>query len=289
MARPSLDLTRKIKDILAHTEPLPPESRSPILHHDQTSAAIMSSLAYVERSFGFRETYPAVAGRHLTRLYGMALISLIENFERFLKELAAECIDVLAPAVADDRFGVFERIQAATVAAHFGADTLGKALCESSTWLDCEEINKRFRRLLSDPFQTGDFYLFPRSKQAPVAECWRYEPMAIIWQLRNTAVHNVGAITQSDSVKLRLLAREAVTAPRLLAPERNDLRYLKRFLDDTANSCNRRVGIRLAELLTLLCAQAPALIDPQPTADRLAANFQLPLAVAGSAGVVSDI
>jgi hypothetical protein len=84
--------------------------------------------------------------RHLRRLYGMALVSLVESFERFLKEVAAECVDCLAPFVVDDRFNVFA-IQGSGLASHFGTGTLGKSLCESSTWLDCEEISKRFRKL----------------------------------------------------------------------------------------------------------------------------------------------
>ena len=163
----------------------------------------------------------------------MALISLVENFERLLKELASECVDCLADFIVDDRFNAF-KIQGSGLASHFGTGTLGKSLCESSTWLDCEEINDRFRKLLSDPFQTGGnyFYLFPKQNQQPAAEVWRYEPMSVVWQLRHSAVHNVGVITQSDGVKLRLLAREAVHAPRLLAPTRDDIRYLKRFLDE---------------------------------------------------------
>src|SRR5262249_15338453 len=70
-------------------------------------------------------------------MYGMALVNFVENFERFLKELAAECVDCLAPFVAEDRFNVFE-IQATALASHFATDTIGKSLCESATWLDCE-------------------------------------------------------------------------------------------------------------------------------------------------------
>src|SRR5207245_3221 len=99
------------------------------------------------------------------------------------------------------------------------------SLCESSVWLDCEEINKRFRRLLSDPFQVGgpSFDLFPKQNQQPEAEQWRFEPLNVVWQIRHSAVHNVGIITQSDGVKLRLLVKEAVSAPRILAPTRSDL------------------------------------------------------------------
>ncbi len=113
--------------------------------------------------------------------------------------------------------------------------------------------------------------------------------MNLIWQIRHTAVHNVGVITQSDAVRLRQWAKEPVTAPRLLTPTRADLNYLKRFLDETAADCNQRIGDRLAELLTLLLPTAPIPTPPQELADRVAAIFQLPLQVAGMIGVVPVI
>src|SRR5207244_10394408 len=110
------------------------------------------------------------------------------------------CIHWLAPFVLDARFNVF-KIQGSALTAHYGTDTLGRSLCESATWLDCEEINDRFRKLLADPFQKdGRFYLFPRQGQQPAAECWRFETMSLVWQLRHTVVHNVGVITQSDAI-----------------------------------------------------------------------------------------
>ena len=147
-------LTRKIKDILRHVQPLPDEAKAPSLHYQRTVSDIWGSLAYVERLIAERDRYQSVVDRHLGRLYGMALVNLVETFERFLKEAAAECVDYLAEFVIDDRFNVFS-IQGSTLASHFGAGTLGKSLCESTTWLDCEDINRRFRKLLSDPFQVG--------------------------------------------------------------------------------------------------------------------------------------
>lgn len=280
-------LTQKIKDILRHSQPLPDEARAPILHYRRAVADIWSALGYVERLIPERARYQSVVDRHLSRLYTMALVSLVEALERFFKEVAAECVDALADLVLDDRFSVFV-IRGAALASHFGAGTLGKSLCEPSTWLDCEDINQRFRRLLGAPFQEGgpSFELFPKPNQQPESERWRFEPMSIIWQLRHTAVHNVGVITQSDAVKLRLLAREPVTAPRLLAPTRADLTSLKQFLDDTAATCNQRIGERLAELLTVFHAAAPSLFTPQARADQITAVFRLPLTVAGAAGVV---
>ena len=211
-------LTRKIKDILRHSQPLPDEAKAPILHYGRTVADIWGSLKYVERLIAEKERYKSVVDRHRGRLFGMALVNLVQTLERFFKETAAACVDCLADVVVDDRFNVFA-IQGVTLASHFGAGTLGKSLCESSTWLDCEDINKRFRKLLSNPFQEAGqtFTLFPKQNQQPINQCWRFEPMNIIWQVRHTSVHNVGVITQSDGVKLRLLAREPVTVPRMLS------------------------------------------------------------------------
>jgi hypothetical protein len=128
--------------------------------------------------------------------------------------------------------------------------------------------------------------LFPQRGQQPAEECWRYDTLSLVWQIRHTAVHNVGVITQSDAVKLRLWTREPVSAPNLLAPTRSDLNYLKRFLDETAEMCNQRIGDQLAQLLAFLHAQAPALFVPQEMADRVAAIFRRPLQVAGATGVV---
>jgi hypothetical protein len=285
MPRPPIDLARKMKEILHHVQPLPDEAKAPILHYGRTGTDMWASLAYIEDALGGGNRYQAVVDRHLGRLYGMALVNLVETFERFLKEVAAECVDCLAAFVVDDRFNVF-KIQGSGLAAHFRTGTLGKSLCETGTWLDCKEINDRFRDLLSDPFQPGNFYLFPQRGQKPETEHWRYQSMSLLWQIRHTAVHNVGVITQSDAVKLGLWAKEQVSAPNVLAPTRSDLNYLKRFLDETAELCNQRIGDRLAELLTMLHTQSPFLFTPQEIADRVAAIFRRPLQVAGATGVV---
>jgi hypothetical protein len=100
----------------------------------------------------------------------------------------------------------------------------------------------RFRKLLSDPFQKdGRIQLFPRQNQDPASERWRLETLSIVWQLRHTVAHNVGVITQSDAIKLRLLVRAPVPSMQILAPTRDDIHFLKRFLDETAEMSNRRM------------------------------------------------
>jgi len=285
MATSPQEHARRIKAVLQSVQPLSDAARSPILHYAQTSTDLWGTLEYVLRLSGERRRSEAVLQRHLGRLYGMALVNLIEAFERFLKEVAAECIDRLAPLVADDRFNEFSP-QGSHVAACFGAGSVGRALCESLTWLNCTEINTRFRKLLADPFEVGDFYLFPQGKQQPIRENWRHELVSLLWQIRNTTVHNVGIITQSDAVRLRVLTKAAVEAPRLLVPTRNDLRWVKAFLDDTVQDGNARIGQQLAALLTTLHGKVPHLVDPKPMADGLVVTFGVPLMVAGVSGTV---
>jgi hypothetical protein len=215
----------------------------------------------------------------------MALVNLVEAFERFLKEMAAECVECLADVVGDDRLDVFQ-IKGGSLAYHFRAGSLGASLCESSTWLNVQEVSKRFKDLLANPFEDGNFWLFPRKGQQPTDQQWRYEPLSILFQLRHAAVHNVGIITHSDATKLKLLSREPVQAARLLTPTRQDLTYTKRFLDETARECNERVGRRLAQLLTHIDSETPGAIAAVPSANRIAAAFQLAIQVAGAVGVI---
>jgi hypothetical protein len=283
------DFAREIKAILNSVQPMPVEAKTPILHYRRSVIDLWAAFGYVERAIGQRQRYQAVVDRHMGRLYGMALVNQVETFERFLKEVAAECVDCLADLIVDDRFNAFT-LQGAALASHFGSGSAGKALCEAATWLDCEEINRRFRKLLADPFQVGDFYIFPREgNQQPVAGQWRYELMSLVWQLRHSSVHNVGVITRSDAVKLRVWAKKAVHAPVLLAPARDDVRWLKRFLDEMTEDCNQRVGQRLAALLTTIHAQAPAIVNPNEMANRITASFGTVLQVAGVDGVLPPL
>jgi len=282
-------IATEINDILKSVQILPAAAKSPILHYRKTIGELFGLLGYVGRMVSERVRYKKVIDRHTGRLHGMVLVNLIETFERYLEEVAAECIDSLAELVIDDRFDIFNKIQGSNPASHFRAGTVGKALCEYATWLDCDEINERFRKILTDPFVAGGtFYTFPKTgNQEPKSEHWRYDVMSLVWQMRHTSVHNVGVITQSDAVKMRVLAKMPIAAPRMLMPSRNDIVSLKQFLDDTAEDCNRRIGARLAALLTTIHAATPALVDPQSTADKISTAFQIPLAVATVAGTIA--
>lgn len=286
MARPRIHPAWRIKDVLRHVQTLPAEASAPLLHYARTSSDAWNLLTYVKGSFQRAGRTGRFARQHLGRLNALALVSLIETFERYLKEVAAACIDLVGAYVLDDRFDCF-RLQGSALAAHFGTDTLGRALCESSTWLDTASINNRFKSLLADPFEEGKFVLFLNSKKDPAADRARYETLEVVWQLRHTVVHNVGVITQSDAVKFRLLVKEAVASPRLLVPTEDDIYNLKRFLDETVEVCNKKIGQRLAEVLTAIHGRDATLFRPQEAADRVTRIFGFILAVAGAAGVLS--
>jgi len=276
-----LDLNQKIRDILAHVAPLPVEAENPHTHYQRSRADLWNLFLYVKQNFARLPLQPAAVRRYLRRLLSLILASLVETLERFFKEVAAVCVDFLARFVLDDRFNAF-KVQGSGLAAHFGTATLGRALCESATWLDCDDINDRFRRLLANPFESGTFLLF---RKQPAADRERYETLGIVWQLRHTLSHNVGVLTQSDAIKFRLMIKAPVPVQQVLAPTRDDARHLKRFLDDTAEQANRRIGERLAELLTTIHAGDPGLLVPQNLADQISQTFGFSLAVAGAAGV----
>jgi hypothetical protein len=122
MPGPPIDLDRKIKDILLHTEPLPDEAKSPIPHYRRKQTDIWNALGYVEKALGGPGLYRAVGDRHLRQLHRMVLVNLVEACERFLKEIAAECVECLADLVADDRLDVFQ-IGGGSLAYHFRAGT----------------------------------------------------------------------------------------------------------------------------------------------------------------------
>lgn len=208
----------------------------------------------------------------------MVILSLVEAFERFVKETAALCIDHIAPLVRDDRLKDF-KLTGDTLAAHFNEKSLGKSLCESVTWLDCENINLRFRRILAEPFNKDTkWHIFPTDKQV-TGEGWRSETLDVIWQLRHTIVHNAGVITQSDGAKFRLLTQAKVNAPVVLWPEKSDVQNVKMFLDDTADVVNQRVVGRIGNLLTILLQNDRALFEPGTKAQELADLFRHPVTI----------
>lgn len=279
------DWPLNIREILSHTEPLPAEADTPIRHFNHTTAEILGTLNFLSRKAAAGRPAQRVVADHLGRVRQMALVSLIENLERFFKDLAAVCVDVLAPVTADDRFDKLT-VTGTALVGHYDARTLGRAMCETQVMTDCGEINKRFKALIAPlhpaPGRKGvtDFVLL---EARTADEDARYATLQLVWQLRHTVVHNVGVVTRSDAVKLRVLAKCAVEAPRLLVPTEDDPRNLVRFLEQVADFCNNRVCGQLAGVLTQIHAGDPTLIDPAERARYLADTFRVPVTVAGVA------
>ncbi len=277
MPFPVIDHARQIKPIPTHTIDLPEEAEFPRWHYERTTIDAWNMVLYFERNLARVNTYRASSERHFRRLNSMVLLSLVEAFERFLKELASGCIDQVGRHVLDDRLNEF-RPQGSSLAAHFEVGeqrSLGRALCESSTWLDCDQINRRFKKILADPFAEGKYQVFP-----PKTE--RYSLTEIVWQLRHSIVHNAGVVTRSDALKFQLLTRRSIGAPRLLWPTHADIWYVKLYLDEIVEEINDEVGARLDELMTTLLADNPGLFDAAEKAQSLANLFRRPSVVAGA-------
>ena len=279
MAKPQIDFGTYLPRIPTKVAPLPTVSTIPILHYKRSANDSWNLLLYVERHLGAANVYPAPYTRHMNSLRVMVFLSLVEAFERFLKETAAICIDEVGGLVLDDRLDVFT-IRGNTIASHFAGGSLGKCLCESLTWCDCDDTNKRFRRILKEPFeQAGKFYVFPRQNQQPATLIGRYKLMSILWQLRHSIVHNRGVITDSDARKLRLLCKRRVDGAKVFTPDKPDVWYAKEFLDQLAQGINREVGQRLADLLTTLHGHDSSLFDAGDKAQQLADAFRQRLTV----------
>ena len=86
-------------------------------------------------------------------------------------------------------------------------------------------------------------------------------------------------------LKLRLLVKGPVEADRRLAPTTEDIRYVKRFLSETAAEVNQRIGTRLAELLEGFQVADPALFDPQSKANEVSQRFAFAVTIHAQVGV----
>jgi hypothetical protein len=283
MPAPKLDFGKLIAQIPEHLGDLPSEAARPVDHYRFDAHGYWNLLRYFDRKT--EDAYAAPRERHVLRLRAMVMLGLVETFERFLKETAAACVDQLAGRVLDDRFAALST-NARSVVAHFEEGTLGKALCEAATWLNSDEINTRFTKLLADPFESSSsFRLFPDpapKKRDP--DLWRRSSIDILWQLRHSIAHNAGVITRSDAAKLRLLRRGVVEGHKLLQLTNGDVWYVKLFLDDLVTWANRRIALRLAEVLTKLHQEDGSLFEPATAAEELAQLFREAVIVDGISG-----
>ena len=105
--RPPIEIRERIGDLLSHTDPLAPESQSPIRHDRRAVITNFSLIDYMDRHISENAHYPAIKAKHMGHLRRLVLADLIGTFERFIKELAAVCIDQLSGFVTDDRYNAF--------------------------------------------------------------------------------------------------------------------------------------------------------------------------------------
>jgi len=283
--RPPIDLNQKVRDLLTHTVPLPHGVDAPIRNFEERTNACFNLVKYIDDHISTQTVYQASYDRHTSLLHRMVLVSIVEAFERFIKETAVVCVDAIAPVTIDNRFDQFSPT-GGSLAAQFNAGSVGKAMCESDTWLSNSAINERFRQVLKPRFGDPWEYLFPNEKQNPAQERDRASTLSILWQVRHSITHNTGVLTDSDARRLTLMVKTKVTSGDLLNPNLFDLRYVKRFLVETAHHTNTRIGQRLAVLLTERHQDDPALFDPQQLANSIAGSFQQPLTIDGRAGIV---
>ena len=241
-------------------------------------------IKYVEDHLVTAGFYASVYERHIANLRRMALASLVESFERFLKEIATLCIDSLIPYVNDDRFDEFSA-KGGQIAFHLSAGSVGKALCESDTWVTNRTTNERFRKLLKLPFGESWESLFPEENQSPVDQRERARTLSILWQIRHTITHNVGVVTGSDSAKLKMLVRANVDSNKVINPTNYDIVYAKRFLFETAQSVNTRIGDRLAFVLTKIHQGNSTLFDALELANAISMQLGYSVTIDQSVGV----
>ena len=286
MARPKVDLHLKIVDILADSKPVA-TSNTPIkvLHERLNSCFLM--LNYIDQHIRpVKSNYKGVFDSHATLLRRMALGHLIEAFELFIKELAIHCIDLISPYVFDDRFKSF-KLTGDTLTLNFESKTVGKALCQSDTWINNKGINERFRSILGTHFGLPwKESLFPDESQTPVAEQPRAKTLSILWQIRHNITHNTGVLTEADARRFTLMTKSTVEPRRILSPTLQQLKHVQRFLHEAAESTNSRVAQRLADLLSQLYLDDNSLFVPQDQANYVSSIFGIPLTVSNAIGTV---
>lgn len=282
MAMPPIDYKQEILDTVSNSGDLPPESSSPWEHYRRSANDAWNLVVYMERNVARVNHYSKPFDRHMSRLHGMVLANLVGAFERFLKELAVICVNELSEFSLDGRLDEFS-LTASIAAAHFNIGSVGNALCEADTWLNRELINKRFRKLLADPFADGRFYVFPMTRQHGGSndDMSRSQLISAIFQLRHTLVHNLGVVTESDAIKLRRILQSSIDGRKVLTPSSRNVRQIKRFLDESSKDINQRLAQRLAELLSLLQQENYLSIDPAAKAQSLATLFGVSVTVCG--------
>lgn len=219
--------------------------------------------------------------RHLKAISSLAFFQIVASFERLLKELAAICVDEVAPLCADERLSCF-KIDGKDAAPHILDQTVGRALCESTLWHDTKTTNERFEMILRgnplvDPQPLKGFILFD-GKSGLRGEI---KTIKVMFQIRHTIAHNLGTLTRSDAGKLQRILGERIDGHKELDIDRKHVYYLQQFVSGLAKEVNTTVADRLGQVLTQFRNTSPSLIDHVAKAKELANLFQVRFTIAG--------
>ena len=75
MPRPTIDLGQRVKDMLKHVGPLPPEASAPLAHYKKSANGIWTLLAYLQGKVTDQAHKPKVFDRHKLLLHSMVLVN----------------------------------------------------------------------------------------------------------------------------------------------------------------------------------------------------------------------
>lgn len=188
------DLGRRIAAIPSHTNSLPLEAESPVEHYGLGASEAWNLLQYFGRKAASSKAYERSLARHTTNLRNMTILALMESFERYLKETAATCVDVLVPYLVDDRVDCLGEVSAVRAVAHFEERTVGRAVAEATTWSRTDDIDGRFNKLLAtvSAIENPKWSLLPAADKVKDPQYWRRASLGVLFQVRHTIAHNVG-------------------------------------------------------------------------------------------------
>lgn len=281
MAMPPVDYKQEILNAISNSTDLPTESSSPLEHYRRSANDAWNLVVYVRRNVTKNNYYPKSFDGHRSRLHAMCMANMVGAFERFLKELSVACVNNLKEFSLDARLDEFS-LRGSVVAAHFNTQSVGNALCEADTWLNLDTVNKKFRKLLADPFEDGSFYVFPmKTQHGSQVAVNRSQLIPAVFQLRHTLVHNLGVITESDATKLRRILQSPIAGNKVLRPSSWNVFQVKKILDEAAKDINTRMAFRLAELLDKMHQESYLSFDPASRAQELATLFQASVTIRG--------
>ncbi len=256
----------------------------PIEHFRYATAHALRMVDYMIDLGKRAEFYEKGFRRHQKGMSMLAFFQLVAAFERLLKELAALCVDEVAPLCTDDRLNRFS-IRGADAAPHVRDQKVGRALCESQLWHDVNEVNLRFKDVLQlvkpNPSHKTqpEFKLFDENAKGSVRA--ERKSLLVIFQLRHTIAHNLGTLTRSDGGKLQRLVSRKLDSPKELDIDRLHVYYLQRFLSPLGEEINHLISDRLGLVLTEFHADAPTLIDHQGRATELSKLFRTSFTISG--------